>query len=44
MQRAILSVLPLDSFVPVPAHVMQVVGNPELNAVMSEQGVALCRT
>jgi L-fucose mutarotase len=43
--RAILSVLPLDTFVPVPAHVMQVVGNAdaippivvELNAVLTER-------
>jgi L-fucose mutarotase len=27
--KAILSVLPLDTFVPSPAHVMQVVGSPE---------------
>lgn len=27
--RAILSVLPLDTFVPEPAHVMQVVGEPD---------------
>ena len=46
--RAVLSVLPLDSFVPAPAHVMQVVGDPEalpavvaeLNAVLAERGAA----
>jgi L-fucose mutarotase len=44
--RAVLSLLPLDSFVPDPAQVMQVVGDPaavpdvvaEMNAVLTGQG------
>ncbi len=44
--RAVLSVLPLDTFVPHPAMVMQVVGNPEqtppvcaeINAILREHG------
>ncbi len=44
--RAVLSVLPLDTFVPDPALVMQVVGDPdsvppvcaEINSVLRERG------
>jgi L-fucose mutarotase len=44
--RAVLSLLPLDSFVPDPAFVMQVVGDPnaqppvigELNAALHDRG------
>ena len=46
--RAILSVFPLDTFVPDPAVVMQVVGDPqavppvvaEMNAILGEFGAA----
>jgi L-fucose mutarotase len=46
--RAILSVFPLDTFVPDPAVVMQVVGDPqavppvvtEMNAILAEFGAA----
>ena len=44
--RAVLSLLPLDSFVPEPAHVMHVAGDPEavppvfteMNAALAEHG------
>ena len=46
--RAVLSVMPLDTFVPDPAVVMQVVGDPqavppvvaEMNAILGECGAA----
>lgn len=46
--RAILTVLPLDSFVPNPAAIMQVVGRPEevppvvaaMNAVLAQAGAS----
>lgn len=50
--RAILGVLPLDTFVPNPATVMQVVGDPdaqppvcaEINAVLREHGGIAAQT
>ncbi len=49
--RAVLSVLPLDSFVPHPAIVMQVVDDPEqvppvcaeINAILRQRGAAAAR-
>lgn len=50
--RAVLSVLPLDTFVPNPATVMQVVGDPdaqpavcaEINAALRERGAIAAQT
>lgn len=50
--RAVLSVMPLDTFVPNPATVMQVVGDPdaeppvftEINAALRERGAAAAQT